>query len=261
MTAPRILDDAPVNRVHVTVPASLAITLGDLIYATGSSGVHRPLSSLADQLTPGGNYATVAPLVVGIAADSRTTGETAARSDFPVDTACEVEMDCSSATFEPGDFVGPVEAGSGTALESQKVAKTTSRAFAIGKVTKRYASATTRVQFQLFGSVQNPSSYKPFPVGVQPATEILAGDRVLTAAEVQQKILRFDPAAARNMDLPPAADCAGVQCWIKNMADAAEIITIRLTGGGATVCTPTQNETAVLVCDGVDWFATACFHN
>lgn len=93
----------------------------------------------------------------------------------------------------------------------------------------------------------------PHPFSVA-AAETLTGARVLTLAEVQAAhMFSFDPGgAARNLDLPAEADCAGLILFISNKADAAEVITIRDDAGG-TVCTPTQNESAIVWCDGVTW--------
>ncbi len=83
--------------------------------------------------------------------------------------------------------------------------------------------------------------------------ETLSTDRVLTQAEVDDNnMFTFDPAAARNLDLPAEATSTGIMLFIHNAANAAEIITIRDDAGG-TVCTPTQNETAIVMCDGVSW--------
>ena len=57
---------------------------------------------------------------------------------------------------------------------------------------------------------------------------------------------------ARNKDLPAEADNAGIILFIHNEANAAEVITIRDDGAG-TICTPTQNESAIVACDGVSW--------
>lgn len=100
------------------------------------------------------------------------------------------------------------------------------------------------------------------PFAVQAATkaasagETLTGTRVVTEAEVlATSIFTFDPGgAARNVDLPaPTATLAGQFVLIHNSADAAEIITIRNGPGGSTVCTPTQNEAAIVWCTGTIW--------
>jgi hypothetical protein len=85
--------------------------------------------------------------------------------------------------------------------------------------------------------------------------ETLGAHRTLTQAEVNAAdIFTFDPGgAARNLVLPAEADNAGVVLYVNNAADAAEILTIQ-DDSPATVCTPTQNESAIVWCDGVSWF-------
>ena len=84
--------------------------------------------------------------------------------------------------------------------------------------------------------------------------ETLAADRVITGAEIEKyQFFTFDPGgAARNVDLPAEAASKGAVLFIANAADAAEVITIRNDAAG-TICTPTQNETAVCFCDGTSW--------
>jgi hypothetical protein len=73
---------------------------------------------------------------------------------------------------------------------------------------------------------------------------------VLTAAEVTDAyIVALDPGgAARLVDLPATTDLAGQEFRIYNSADAAETLTVRLTGAGATVVTIAQGEIATLTC-------------
>jgi hypothetical protein len=88
--------------------------------------------------------------------------------------------------------------------------------------------------------------------------ETLAAHRTLTQAEVDESsIWSFDPGgAARNLVLPAEADNVGTVLFIHNSADAAEVLTIQ-DDTPATVCTPTQAESAVVWCDGVSWFGLA----
>lgn len=84
-------------------------------------------------------------------------------------------------------------------------------------------------------------------------SETLGADRVLTAAEfAAYGVIDFDPGGAgRNVDLPAgAAALAGSQLRIRNSADGAETLTVRLTSGGATVATVDQNESALIYCEG-----------
>ena len=86
------------------------------------------------------------------------------------------------------------------------------------------------------------------------ASETLTGTRTLTAAEIDAAhVWNFDPGGAgRNVDLPAVGTSAGIVLYIGNLADAAEVLTIR-DASAATICTPTQNESAVVWCDGVRW--------
>lgn len=89
------------------------------------------------------------------------------------------------------------------------------------------------------------------------------GTVTLTASEVlTYTVFSIDPGGAgRNVDLPAASSTyAGVELRIANTADAAEVLTIR-DGGSATVCTPTQNEDAVLWCDGTTWRGGTVAHS
>ncbi len=84
--------------------------------------------------------------------------------------------------------------------------------------------------------------------------ETLSDDRVITIAEVEQyQAFSFDPAGARNVDLPAEAACEGAYLFISNEANAAEVITVR-DDGGSTIVTPTQGEAAMVWCDGTSWF-------
>jgi hypothetical protein len=70
-------------------------------------------------------------------------------------------------------------------------------------------------------------------------------------------VMCLDPGGSnRNVDLPAvtAAD-KGLTFIIVNTADAAEVITVRTSAGAGLTpaCTPTQNETAVLIWDGAAW--------
>jgi hypothetical protein len=65
----------------------------------------------------------------------------------------------------------------------------------------------------------------------------------------------LDPGgSARNVDLP-ASPQRGDFFIIVNMADAAEVITVRTSAGAGLTpaLTPTQSETAVVFYDGTNW--------
>lgn len=93
------------------------------------------------------------------------------------------------------------------------------------------------------------------PFNVSSASpETLAANRTLTEAEVlESSVFAFDPGgSARDLTLPAAsAALAGQVLFVANTADAAEVITIDDTVGD--IATPTQNESAILFCDGTSW--------
>lgn len=81
--------------------------------------------------------------------------------------------------------------------------------------------------------------------------DTLAGD--LTVLETFSPLLVLDPGgSARNVDLPAEATSEGLIYLIVNTADAAEDITVRNDAAG-TIVTVSQNEMALVVCDGTDW--------
>ncbi|NIS77761.1 MAG: hypothetical protein GTO00_09145 [Deltaproteobacteria bacterium] len=85
----------------------------------------------------------------------------------------------------------------------------------------------------------------------RPQIRTLAGNVTLVVKSPTLQVM--DPGgAARTVTLPAEADSEGLMFIVANTADAAEIITIQDDGLNA-IATPTQNETAIVVCDGVNW--------
>jgi hypothetical protein len=85
--------------------------------------------------------------------------------------------------------------------------------------------------------------------------ETLSDNRTISWDEIERyNGFAFDPGGAgRDVILLKAAACQGVLIFISNKADAAEILTVK-DGDGNTIVTPTQDESAVLWCDGVKWY-------
>lgn len=132
-------------------PASLAIEVGDLLYAD-SNGVARPASSQADTGTPATNYSNFATAFVGVAASPRRADQATAGTVLvqSADYGEFVELPLkTAATFKIGDTVGAIENAAGDALERALVAKTSTANQVIGTVVKHYASNTTRVLVKL----------------------------------------------------------------------------------------------------------------
>ncbi len=75
----------------------------------------------------------------------------------------------------------------------------------------------------------------------------------LTVAVDYPPVLILDPGgAARTVTLPAEADAEKVMFMIVNTADAAEDITVE-DDAAATVVTVSQNEAAIVYCDGTNW--------
>lgn len=82
-------------------------------------------------------------------------------------------------------------------------------------------------------------------------TETLAGNATLTTASARYQ--RLDPGGAgRDVTLPAEADSKGLAFLILNTADAAEDLTVK-DDGASTVVTISQNEAALVVCNGTSW--------
>jgi hypothetical protein len=100
--------------------------------------------------------------------------------------------------------------------------------------------------------INSQTSSSRFP---QKPLETLTGARTITVDEIDQyQGFAFDPGgSARTVTLPAEAASKGAFVTISNEADAAEIITIE-NDGTDTIVTPTQNEAAILWCDGTSWY-------
>lgn len=67
-------------------------------------------------------------------------------------------------------------------------------------------------------------------------------------------VLYLDPnGGARNVLLPPEADSKGLTFHIRNIADAAETLTVEEDSSTTQIASLTQGQYAILHCDGVTW--------
>ena len=105
-------------------------------------------------------------------------------------------------------------------------------------------------RFRLGSNARTTASRFP-----QKSVETLAGTKTLTSKDLNKyNGFAFDPGGAgRTVNLPAEAACKGCFVTISNEADAAEVLTIK-NDGGDTLVTPTQNEAAILWCDGTSWY-------
>lgn len=77
------------------------------------------------------------------------------------------------------------------------------------------------------------------------------GNITLTTAD--QNFQKIDPGgSARDVTLPAEASSNGMWFYILNAADAAENLVVK-DDGAATIVTISQNEAAIVICNGTAW--------
>lgn len=138
------------DRKLVTFPVTAGTTFakGELL-AVASNAV-KSFTTLSDVGTKAQNQAAARDAFAGVANVAVTSGSPAS---IQVATAGTFTFDCASATFNVGDMVTPIGTGAADAVgvSATSVEVTTNQSLAIGRVVKKYASATTRVQVEIFG--------------------------------------------------------------------------------------------------------------
>ena len=128
------------NPVVAAVDADTVIEIGDLLWQDADDA--KPASMLTNHGTKTANQEALAHAFLGVAMQRSRSGETA---PLRVATTGVFEFDCASGTFELGDMLGAEANTAGDALLNQQVAKVAASRYAIGRVAKRQAAATTSV--------------------------------------------------------------------------------------------------------------------
>ncbi len=233
------------NLVEIPVDSAVVIEAGDLVYMATDDV--RNAGAQADQTGEEANQALFAMNFLGVALGGSADGET---KDIVVATTGVFRFASPSATYEIGDLVGASEASSGTALEDQQVEAVLRPENAIGLVEKRVASAATTVDVRIISAIMgaqlNWQNYY---------TTVAMADSAITLTADSAFHETMVPTSARNVDLPAEAVSKKIRFEIRNKAGSALIITVRNDAAG-TICTPTQNETALVWCDGTTWYGT-----
>ncbi len=98
--------------------------------------------------------------------------------------------------------------------------------------------------------IDSPNTASRFPTK---GIETLNANKTFTVDEIDaQQIFFIDPNGARDLTMPATSLCIGVVLFISNEAGGAEIMDIK-DSAGQTICTPTQNEAAIIFCNGSLW--------
>lgn len=190
--------------------ASLAINIGDLMYLDTDDA--KPAGSQADQGTETDNQRLFASKFCGVANSKRLSSDASA-GVVRVQTDVLIELPCASSTFEIGDLIGGSEVSTGDALEPQTVEKVTSKDLAIGVVTKRYASATTKVWCRLQSRVSDSlGSKRGAPATTTALTTITPADAAGTPDYAIAAVTNSSPFGFSN-----AAEAITLLYVIKNL--------------------------------------------
>ncbi len=149
------------NPVVAAVDSATVIEIGDLLWQDTDDA--KPASDQTDQGSETANQETFADGFLGVAMQRSRSGDT---SPIRVATTGVFEMDCPSGTFELGDLIGADENAGGDALLDQQVASVASSVYAIGRVAKREAAATTSVLVDVRSTVMTGGIEGSSPSGV-----------------------------------------------------------------------------------------------
>lgn len=228
------------------VDAETIIEIGDLLYASG--GEVLPASTLPDQGHVAANQALLAARFAGVAMQHSDVGEVQ-----PLRVAADgiFEFACPAGTYEVGDLVGGHPTAGGDGLLNQAVQRVARPELALGYVAQRASTPVTAVKVRLLGRLTGVLQLLRLEQRQVSHFEALEGTKTLRADDPRIEIL--DPGGAtRDVLLPPAAACAGVDFLIRNAADDAESLTLK-EADETPVATLARNETAYAFCDGSAW--------
>ena len=151
--------DVRLSQVAVDLTSSIPtapINVGDLLFCNvvSSKSYALPITSFTWDTDLATTQAALALLFLGIANGRSRIG--VSLTDHPedanvaVDMDGEIEMDCTSAQYKIGQYVGPAKA-TGNAL-LQKVVGVATRDLAIGRVVRNTAASAVRVRVQLINT-------------------------------------------------------------------------------------------------------------
>ena len=143
----------PGETIRMPVDSAQVIEAGDMIFNNTDDA--RPASSFtyvtADLAATQANFASK---FLGVSSEASPTGATA---QITIRRRGVFEFACASATFEQGDLVAPDDNAAPDALLDQQVIAVGENGYgAIGRVHKRYGSATTRVEVEIFQPSMSP---------------------------------------------------------------------------------------------------------
>lgn len=134
---------------QVPVDSATVIEIGDFVALDAGTQKAIPISDLTySNLAQAQEAAHDAFL--GVAQQQSRAGDD---EDIRVATTGEHLYPCASATFDPGDLIGPDDNAGGTALLTQQAIGVATANLAFGRVTRKEASAATLVYFEIVSTI------------------------------------------------------------------------------------------------------------
>jgi hypothetical protein len=206
--------------VYAPIASADAVTYGDMVYLD-ATGIHA-FSNLADVGTKAQNQAAAALVFLGVAMKSHAANSGAAL--LPVAVDGEFEFDCTSATYEIGDLVGPSGTGAGAAvgLANQSVEAVATQTLATARVAKRVAVAATRVRVKIMSALM--AGIDRTGLGRVP-TLALSADGAITIPLYSQVLpITKGTAAALTIADPTSGTHDGVQLTFVSTTAAAHTV-------------------------------------
>lgn len=138
--------------VFIAPASASVINIGDNCFIDPDTHEPKSAGDMLDQGSLTLNQDAFQMYYLGVAEQASPAGETA---EIRFATGGVFEFDCASATFNLGDLVGLCETSAGTALEPKKVVAVALPSLAIGRVVKKYATATTKVLVRVVSTIMN----------------------------------------------------------------------------------------------------------
>jgi hypothetical protein len=244
----------PVNPINAefSTPGSLGQSIGDLLYWDSVSNAVKRASQLADLGSAALMQTALARLFVGVSNAGALSADATARTTRVLVDGI-FEFACDSSTFAIGDLVGP--SYNVNVLRDQQVAKVTAEHMAIGRVVKRYASATTKVKCRVLSRylVGMPDRFRDVGGCGQGIGTTAIADAAVTLTVDSNPILTQTPTADRVVTLPAVAQSGGLKFYLSNKATACFYMLVK-NAGGTLIGVIGPGESGLFYCEAATWY-------
>lgn len=139
----------PKGTIKLPIAAADACEIGDLMYYDATTDTVKRASAQADQLSLAANQALFKDNFAGVAMTGHVANDPA--EDITLATEGVFEFECAATAWDAFALVGPDEDG-GVALSNIRMIAAAAQSDAIGRVWRKYTTATTRVLVRISGN-------------------------------------------------------------------------------------------------------------